>query len=447
MTEDAPLPPRPEPFHHDRASANLAAMIFVTGTFLGMGLMFFVFQLWSPGTEDDVRHYREVRDLVLSTHVGVVNEDELLESALRGMLGELDEYSQYYVEEETERLDVDTTGHTVGIGVVVRDLEGPVVLFPVEEGPAERAGVRVGDRLLVVDGVATAGLETEEVSDLMRGEPGTRLVLRVRGLDGEERTLAIDREELLVPSVRRVRMVDEERGVGYLALTQFTRESPAELDQAVEALRAEGMEALVLDLRGNSGGVLRAAVDIARRFVPEGTITSTEGRGRPRIESAEAAEAHHAGLPLVVLVDALSASASEVLAGALQDHRAAVLVGAPTFGKGLVQTISRFPARRAIAKLTTSYYYTPAHRNLQRGTAPGTDHGLLPDVAVELDDDGRRAVLRYLMAFEPPEGALEALRSWAAEEDLGLQLDPPADAQLDAALGLFAGRRPEVSFQ
>lgn len=441
----APDPLRPEPFHHDRASANLAAMIFVTGAFFGMGLMFFVFQLWSPGREEDLQHYREVRDLVLSTYVGEATEEELLESALRGMLGELDDYSQYYVEEETARLDIDTSGHTVGIGVIVRDLDGPVVLFPVEGSPAARAGVRVGDRLLEIDGEATSGLDTDEVSALMRGEPGSRLALRVRGRDGEERRLAVEREELLVPSVRRIRMEDAGRGVGYLALTQFTGESAAELDRAVETLEGQGMQALVLDLRGNAGGVLRAAVEIARRFVPDGVITSTEGRGEPRLEAADPAAARLAGLPLVVLVDGLSASASEVLAGALQDHRAAVLVGTPTFGKGLVQTISRYPARRAIAKLTTSYYYTPAHRNLQRGTTPGADHGLVPDVVVELEPEAQRAVTRYLMAFEPPAEALPALRAWSEGEDLGLELDPPRDAQLAAALDLLAGRRPEVT--
>jgi carboxyl-terminal processing protease len=420
-------------------------MIFVTGAFFGMGLMFFVFQLWGPGRDSDLQHYREVRDLVLSTYVGEVTEEELLESSLRGMLGELDDYSQYYVQEETDRLDIDTSGHTVGIGVIVRDLDGPVVLFPVEGSPAARAGVRVGDRLLEVDGTDTEGLPAEEVSALMRGEPGSRLALRVRGLDGGERRLAIDREELLVPSVRRVRLVDEGLGIGYLALTQFTGESAEEVDRAIADLESRGMRGLVLDLRGNSGGVLRAAVEIARRFVPEGLITSTEGRGEPRLEEADPEAARLAGMPLVVLVDGLSASASEVLAGALQDHRAAVLVGTPTFGKGLVQTISRYPGRRAIAKLTTSYYYTPAHRNLQRGTAPGSDHGLVPDVTVELDADTQRKVVRFLLAFEPPASVLPELRAWAEREDLGLELDPPRDPQLATALELLAGRRPEVT--
>ena len=436
-------PTRPRPFRHDDASARLASLLFVTGTFFGMGLMFFVLQFWRPGAEDDIEHYREVRDLVLENFVGEVDEQELLESALRGMLDGLDEFSEYYVEEQFDAVNTDTTGQMVGIGVVTNHHDGPVVRFPVEDSPALAAGLRVGDRILEIDGVETWELDSAAVSAQMKGPEGSTLEMLVEGRDGVERRLEVVRDRLLVPSVRRVRLLDGERGTGYVGLVAFTNESVGEFDRALAGLREKGLNGLVVDLRGNGGGVLGAAVDLARRFVPEGVITSTEGRGTPHFERADEARALYADMPLVVLIDGRSASASEVLAGALQDHRAAVLVGTPTYGKGLVQTIRRYPERSVIAKLTTSYYYTPAHRNVQRGTTEGSLYGLLPDVELEVELQMHDRVLRYLHGFEPPERLLPDLRAWAEEEDLDLLLDPPPDPQLDAAIALLSGERVE----
>jgi len=441
-----PSSPHPKPYRHDDASARLASLLFVTGTFFGMGLMFFVLQFWSPGSQDDVEHYREVRDLVLNSYVGEVDEEQLLESALRGMLGELDDYSTYYyAQEDTAEVDRDTTGQMTGIGVVTTDIDGPVVRFPVEDSPALAAGVRVGDRILRIDGVGTEGMAPEDVSALIRGPEGSTLTMRVEGRDGSERPLEIERRSLPIPSVRRVRFIDEGRKIGYLVLTSFSNRSVLELDAAVSSLQAEGLQALVIDLRFNRGGVLRSAVEIARRFIPEGVITSTEGRGTPYYELADAERANLAGLPLVVLVDGNSASASEVLAGALQDHRAAVLVGTPTYGKGLVQTIRRYPERSAIAKLTTSYYYTPAHRNVQRGNTKESEFGLVPDIEIVLDRETHQTIFEFLTAFEPPASLLPDLRAWSDEANLNIQLDPPADPQLDAALALLRGERTPLS--
>ncbi len=441
-----PKSPHPKPYRHDDASARLASLLFVTGTFFGMGLMFFVLQFWSPGSEDDVEHYREVRDLVLSSYVGEVDEEELLENALRGMLGELDDYSDYYsAPEETATVNRDTTGRMTGIGVVTTDLDGPVVRFPVAESPALEAGVRVGDRILRIDGVGTEGMDPKDVSALIRGPEGSILTLHVEGRDGSERMLEIERRDLLVPSVRRVRMVDEARKVGYLVLTSFSNVSVLEFDAAVSSLQTEGMQALIIDLRSNRGGVLRSAVEIASRFIPDGVITSTEGRGAPHYERADAELAYYAGLPLVVLVDGSSASASEVLAGALQDHRAAVLIGTPTYGKGLVQTIRRYPERSVIAKLTTSYYYTPAHRNVQRGNTKESEFGLVPDVEIPMEQDTHQTILEFLHSFEPPSSLVPELRAWREQAEFQMQLDPPADPQLDAALALLRGERAAQS--
>ncbi|MFT7484871.1 MAG: carboxyl-terminal processing protease [Candidatus Paceibacteria bacterium] len=404
-----------------------------------MGLMLLLLQIWRPGDEPDIEHYREVRDLVLDTYVGETSEQELLESALRGMLGDLDGYSRYYAKEETDAINRDTSGKTIGIGIILRFAESPLIAFPVSDSPAETAGLRVGDEILALDGQDVAGLDQEEIGERIQGEVGSLLQLEVQGRDGIKRTHEVKRKRLLVPSVRRVRFLDEKRQVGYFALGSFTNESVDEFDAAVDGLLEDGMQGLVVDLRGNPGGVLAAAVTMARRFVPAGTITSTEGRGRPGLELGDSKQARFVGLPLVLLVDGGSASASEVLAGALQDHRVAVVVGTPSYGKGVVQTITRFTEPNAIAKLTTSYYYTPAHRNVQRSLDDSHAYGLSPDIVISVREEEHTAVVGFIHSFEPPSRSLEELRDWSAETGIELLLDPPADKQLESALALFNG--------
>jgi len=227
-------------------------------------------------------------------------------------------------------------------------------------------------------------------------------------------------------------------------VTDFSNETASEFDLALRELQALDMSGLIIDLRGNQGGVLSGAVKIARRFIRTGPITSTEGRGLTRLEKAESKQAWFEALPLVVLVDQSSASASEILAGALQDHRSAVLVGVPTYGKGLVQTINRFPERHSIAKITTSYYYTPAHRNVQREPEAEDAHGLEPDIWIPLPKEEADAIRRYVHdTFSPPKAALQALRAWEQAEGLTLVVEPPVDRHIEAALALFSGQLPE----
>ncbi|MEM7516039.1 MAG: S41 family peptidase, partial [Planctomycetota bacterium] len=242
--------------------------------------------------------------------------------------------------------------------------------------------------------------------------------------------------------VRHARLLDLERGIGYLSIHSFSRTTTAEFEQAFDELRESGMRSLVLDLRGNFGGVLSSAIDIAARFIPDGTLVSTEGQGPPEVYIADPKIATLKGFPLVVLVDGNSASASEVLAAALQDHRAGVVVGAPTYGKGLVQSIRRFPGRKTIAKVTSSYYYTPSHQNLERTLDEGRDYGILPDVEVALERAERNAIYGFLGGYSPPTRALTALLEWQAETEGEVIPRPPADAQLEAATALLQGNRP-----
>lgn len=428
-----------------RGRASAALTIFLAGAASGAGLLWAVRRLAPGGAESDLEHYREVRDFVLETFVRDVDPDELVEQALAGMVDHLDEPSRYYAEaREAARVDRETSGHFVGIGVVFRAREDALqVLFPLPGSPAERAGVRVGDVVRAIEGRPVDPGALDEVRAALRGEPGSLVRLSLEGRDGAEREVEIRRDTLLDPTVRRAEIVDPERGVAYLAITSFTRETPSEFDRAVEGLRERGARALVIDLRGNPGGVLTAAVDVARRFVPEGLIVSTEGRGAVVRHLADPEAARFTDLRLAVLVDADSASAAEVLAGALQDHRVAVVIGEPTHGKGTVQTIRRFPERHTAAKVTSSYYYTPAHRSLARDPEHGKPYGLQPDLLVDTAPNERRAIQRWLFAHAPPPEVLPEIRRWEAEEGETWVEPRPPDPVLRAALALFAGGPPQ----
>jgi carboxyl-terminal processing protease len=264
--------------------------------------------------------------------------------------------------------------------------------------------------------------------------------LRVVDLEGRERAVTVDARALVDPSLRHVRLISEEPRIGWISVEGFSRETPGEVDRALASLEEGGpLEGLLLDLRGNLGGVLDAAVGLAGRFLPEGVVVRTRSRDEEETLSAVPSRCTHPDLPLVVLVDGSSASASEVVAGALQDHRRAVLVGSPTYGKGVVQTIRRFEPWGARAKVTTAWYTSPSGRNFERSATPGREEGLAPDLEIEVRDDAAAAVRAWLRAHQPSPEEEVLLRSW--EEASGLSLLPraPEDPVLAAALALLAG--------
>jgi len=418
------------------------ATTFIVGFAAGAALMLGA-QTWLQAGEDaDLQHYREVRDFVSANFVRDMDHDALVKDALKGMVGELDPYSRYYDAVESREVERETRGRFVGIGAVFRgDLSSGQILFPLDGSPAMLAGVRVGDRIQSIDGTPIEGLDRSAIQAALEGELDSIVKLRVIGLDGTERTCDIRRSSVIDPNVRHARMLDKEHGVGYLAILGFSHETPDEFGAAFARLREQGMQALIIDVRGNPGGVLSASVEIAQRFIPDGVIVSTEGRGKPTYYKAERDQAWYHGFPLVVLVDQGSASASEVLAGALQDHRAAVLVGAPTHGKGLVQTIRRYPDEGTIAKVTTSYYYTPAHRNLERDPENGRDYGIAPDLEVPISEEERRAIALHTRHYGAPMALLNDLLEWEASEGEELLDRHPLDPQLDAGIELLIGAR------
>lgn len=391
----------------------------------------------------DLVRYRLVRDFARELHVQEVTDDELLDAALEGMLTSLDEYSRYYDIEQSVNLDRETTGEFRGVGAVFRRLDGQWrALFPADRSPAARAGLRVGDHIVEVAGLDADALDAEAFHAALVPDGAGRLAMTVTHRDGTTEALTVEPDVVRDPSVRHVRLLDRDAGIGYVSVHAFSHTTSAEFVRAAEHLRTAGARSLIVDLRGNLGGVLDSAVEIAQRFVPEGVIVSTEGRGAPVVDRADPDLATLQDLDVVVLVDGFSASASEVLAGCLQDHRRAVLVGARTYGKGVVQSIRRFSNPDARAKVTSAYYYSPSRRNFERTAHPERTPGLVPDVFVELDAEAQVDAHLFLSAYAPPSSAMAEIEAWEADESRTLLEPLPDDAQMRAALTMLGGTFP-----
>jgi len=413
------------------------------GTLAGLLVALTLHYLWPNDGEPDVGHYRAVRDFVRESFVRDVSDEELVEHALHGMLSALDPYSRYYDAREVEDLQRETSGRYVGVGIIFRrPVRQGQALFCLPGSPADRAGIEVGDQFLEIDQRGVASISESELRQILSTERDTPLQARVRNLAGVEREIELMPGSVIDPSLRHARIIDPDRGIGYISLLSFSRETPGEFLRAFDFLKRRGMQALVLDLRRNYGGVLTSAVEIAERFIANGVIVSTEGRGRPINTKAKESHATLLGFPLTVLVDEDSASASEILAGALQDHRAAVVVGAPTYGKGMVQSMHHFEDVDSIAKVTSSYYYSPSGRNFERSADRHRDYGIVPDITVEMSREERATVHAFLSGYGPPLDAIPVLERWQAELDEELIEPLPEDRQLQTALKLFAGVRP-----
>lgn len=308
--------------------------------------------------------FREVN----TRYVDDVNPTELVDVGVSAMLGYLDPYSEYYLDDETDEIETVTTGSYVGFGITVSNPDSVLTITDLREsGPARKAGIRIGDHLLAIDSVRTDTMQSDNLRPYTRGKPGSPARLKILR-EGRPDTLTFNlvRTELELESVGYSDVLPS--GIGYISLERFTKKTGAELRQCLASLRAKSsMTGLVLDLRGNPGGLLEAAIDVVETFVPTGSpIVSTKGRfDESSIEYRSDAVPIEPNIPLVVLINEFSASASEIVAGALQDLDRAVIVGIRSFGKGLVQSIVPL-SENAILKLTTARYYTPSGRCIQR---------------------------------------------------------------------------------
>ncbi|MBO5282356.1 MAG: S41 family peptidase [Lachnospiraceae bacterium] len=307
-----------------------------------------------------------------------VSQEDLENGIYRGLLDAVgDPYTTYYTKEEFDEFMEQTTGAYYGIGAyVAQDLElnYPKVSSPIPGTPAEEAGLRKDDIIYEVDGVSTYDMDLNNVVALIKGEEGTTVDLTIYR-DGEYLHVAVERRKVEVPTVSYEMLED---GMAYIQITEFDDVTPGQFSEALQSARNSGMKGLIMDLRGNPGGSVSAVVEIARMLLPEGLVVYTEDKYGER-EEYTCDGSNEFDLPLVVLVDGNSASASELLSGAIQDYQKGTLVGTTTFGKGIVQQIMTLRDGSAI-KITISSYYTPAGRNIH-----GT--GIEPDVICEFDGE------------------------------------------------------------
>jgi carboxyl-terminal processing protease len=287
--------------------------------------------------------------------------------------GGLDDYSSFLTRDQLDEVYSQIEGNFVGLGIELKSNEGELLIVKVITGsPAQRAGLRGGDRIVAVDGRTTADLSTDGAADLLQGPEGSSVAVSILS-PGQTaaRAVSVRREHVEIPSVDDVKLVDPTAGVGYIRLNCFQKTTTRDVDAALWKLHREGMRSLVLDLRGNPGGLLTAAVELVDKFVERGTIVSTRGRNRQEDFNYAAHKPGTWRVPLVVLIDGESASASEIFAGAIRDHRRGTIVGQKSYGKGSVQGI--FPLNQAGAgvRLTTAMFYSPSGQRISKvGVSP-----------------------------------------------------------------------------
>ncbi|MDG3002671.1 S41 family peptidase [Paludisphaera mucosa] len=303
--------------------------------------------------------------------LGIETTPVLLEFTY-GACDALDDFTSYLTPDKLEDLYAMIDGNFVGLGVELKGAtEGLKLVGVIRGGPAWDAGLVAGDQIVKIAGQAVKGLALDDAANRLQGTEGTSVDLEVLKRDATLHTVRLVRRHVDVESVTRAKMVDEARGIGYVQLAGFQKSSTDEMDQAVSGLVDLGMRTLVLDLRGNPGGLLNVAVDIADRFIDSGVIVSTRGRAAGQSQVFQAGGRARWKMPMYVLVDRDSASASEILAGALQDHKRAVIVGDRTYGKGSVQSIFSLHSAPAGLKLTTAKFYSPLDRAYsERGVSP-----------------------------------------------------------------------------
>ncbi|MGE5153064.1 MAG: S41 family peptidase [Bdellovibrio bacteriovorus] len=357
---------------------------------------------------EDLRTFAEVYGRIKNDYVEGVEDKTLLESAIRGMLSGLDPHSDYLGKEEYRDLQVGTSGEFGGLGIEVGMENGFVkVIAPIDDTPAQRAGLQAGDLIIRIDDKPVKGMSLSEAVNLMRGKAGTEIRLTLlRGGNGQPFSVTLERDVIHVASVKS-RTLDP--GFGYVRISNFQARTTEDLIAAITKLKKENgdeLKGLVLDLRNNPGGVLNAAVGVSDAFITDGLIVYTQGRlADSKLQFSAGPDDVLAGAPMVVLVNRGSASASEIVAGALQDHKRALVMGAKTFGKGSVQTIVPIDDSTAL-KLTTARYYTPSGRSIQA-------QGIVPDITLE------RGEFKPLQ--EPEADAL-------TEADLNNHLDSPTES-------------------
>ncbi|MBI1821603.1 MAG: S41 family peptidase [Nitrospirae bacterium] len=328
-----------------------------------------------PDTYDDLKTFSEVLSTVQKNYVEETKSKDLIYGAIKGMLNTLDSHSSFMPPEVYKEMQVDTKGEFGGLGIQIGMKDSKLtVISPIEGTPADAAGIKAGDIILKVDGQSTANMNLQEAVEKMRGPKGSKVTLTIgRENTADPLVFTMIRDTIKIQSVKSKML---EQGIGYIRLTQFQEHSSRDLEKVFKKLKEEKMQSLILDLRNNPGGLLTSAVEVSEMFLEPGKlIVSIKGRDGKKEEYSSNGPPNQENFPMIVLVNEGSASASEIVSGALQDWGRAVIVGVQTFGKGSVQTILPLSDGSGL-RLTTAKYYTPKGRSIQ-------NVGIDPDIVVK----------------------------------------------------------------
>ena len=416
--------------------------------------------LWQTATDhhdavaatdyQQLQKFSQVMEMVRRSYVEEVSDEKLIDGALAGMLSSLDPHSTYLDKEMYKQMNVDTKGEFGGLGIEISAAEGGILIVaPIEDTPADRAGVKAGDLIIKIDNELARDMSLPESVKKMRGKPGTSIVLTIfRKGENAPLEIKIVRDIIKVKSVKSDILAP---GYAYLRITQFQERTASLLKQQIAELRERAggnLSGAVLDLRNNPGGLLDQAVEVSDMFLNAGNIVSTKSRAGKNLSFDARPGDELKNLPLIVLINSGSASASEIVAGALQDHHRAVLLGTKSFGKGSVQSVVPLPDGTAI-KVTTALYYTPNGRSIQAT-------GIEPDIMVEQvqlkkEDEEKRVQLPMVSEADLKghlangKGKGKGKTDKGADKTVGgvpseaMQQRLPMDVQLQRALDLLKG--------
>lgn len=360
-----------------------------------------VYALSEKGYEA-LHRFTKVLHLVEDNYVDPIDDEKTIMGAIRGMLGSLDPHSVYMSPEVYRELKVDTRGRFDGVGIEVTVRDGWItVIAPIAGSPAEKAGIQPGDEIVKIDGQSTKNFDLAHAVKLMRGRRGSRIILTIRRAGVKQPfDVSVIRQKISVPSVK-TEVLDKR--YGYISILSFQEDTTESLRKAIKKLRKQdALHGLIIDMRRNPGGLLEEAVEVSDEFLKDGIIVTTESRGVEIDRHTAHTEGDEPDCPIIVLVDSGSASASEIVAGALQDNERAIILGTQTFGKGSVQTVIELGDGSAL-KLTVARYFTPNGTSIQA-------HGITPDIELpaKVEEEEKQAKLPHRVREADLRGHLEA---------------------------------------